>query len=142
MKALFDVNVLIALFDPAHVHHHMVHAWFETHRKLGWATCPITQNGCVRILAQPKYPNSIPVTDAIRRLSSTITWPEHTFWNGDLSIADASHFNTERILSSKQITDLYLLALVVHNGGRLVTFDKTIPVSAVAIARSDHLVVL
>jgi len=79
MRALFDVNVLIALFDPAHVHHHMAHSWIETHRKVGWATCPITQNGCVRILAQPKYPNSIPVTDAICRLGNAISQPEHAF---------------------------------------------------------------
>lgn len=142
MRALFDVNVLIALFDPAHIHHHMAHSWIETHRKAGWATCPITQNGCVRVLAQPKYPNSIPVTDAIRRLGSAISQPEHAFWNDDLSIVDAIHFNTDRILSSKQITDLYLLALAVQNGGRLITFDKAIPLTAVPKAGSDHLVVL
>jgi len=142
MRALFDVNVLIALFDPAHVHHHMAHAWIETHREAGWATCPITQNGCVRILAQPKYPNSIPVTDAIRRLGSAISQPEHAFWNDDLSIVDVLHFNADRILSSRQITDLYLLALAVQNGGRLITFDKAIPLTAVPNARGDHLLVL
>jgi len=142
MRSLFDVNVLIALFDPAHVHHHMAHSWIETHSNEGWATCPITQNGCVRILAQPKYPNSIPVTDAIRRLGSAISQPEHAFWKDDLSIVDVLHFNTDRILASRQITDLYLLALAVQHGGRLITFDKAIPLTAVPKARPEHLLVL
>jgi len=142
MKALFDVNVLIALFDPAHIHHHRAHSWLETHSKIGWATCPITQNGCVRILAQPKYPNSIPLTDAIRRLSGAVSQPEHTFWYDDLSIVEIRHFNTNCIISSRQITDLYLLALAVQNKGRLVTFDKTIPITAIPKATSDNLVVL
>jgi hypothetical protein len=142
MRALFDVNVLIALFDPAHIHHHVAHSWIETHHKAGWATCPITQNGCVRILSQARYPNSIPVADAIRRLGRAISQPEHAFWNDDLSIADNLHFDTNRILSSKQITDLYLLALAAQKGGCLVTFDKAIPRNAVPKARADHLVVL
>ena len=142
MRALLDVNVLIALFDPAHIPHQTAHSWIEADSEAGWATCQITQNGCVRILAQPEYPNSIPLADAIHRLGSAISQPEHAFWNDDLSIVDAHHFDTDRILTSRQVTDLYLLALAVQNGGRLVTFDKAIPLTAVPNARPGHLLIL
>jgi predicted nucleic acid-binding protein len=50
VRALFDVNVLIALFDPAHVHHESAHAWWKANQSSGWATCPLTENGFVRVL--------------------------------------------------------------------------------------------
>lgn len=142
MRALFDVNVLIALFDPAHVHHEHAHAWLNEHRKSGWATCPITQNGCVRILSQPKYPNAISTMESIRRLDRATSQPEHSFWRDDLSITDSQHFDADHILGPRQLTDLYLLALAVKNEGRLVTFDRAIPLAAVTNAARDHLMVL
>ena len=142
MRSLFDVNVLIALFDPAHVHHERAHTWLEQHRELGWATCPITQNGCVRILSQPKYPNAIPVAEAIRRLKRAVSQPEHAFWDDGLSIVDNQCFRNDRILSARQLTDLYLLALAVQNDGRLLTFDKGIPLNVIVNAKPKHLIVL
>ncbi len=142
MLALFDVNALITLFDPAHVHHDQAHEWLAKHREEGWATCPITQNGCVRILSQPRYPNTISTPEAIRRLAGATAQPEHVFWSDDLSMVDSRIFNSRRILGPGQLTDLYLLALAFHNAGRMVTFDRTVPISAVKGAKPVHLVVL
>ncbi|MGI9303023.1 MAG: TA system VapC family ribonuclease toxin [Gammaproteobacteria bacterium] len=142
MRALFDVNVLIALFDPAHVHHERAHQWLEVSKESGWATCPVTQNGCVRILSQPRYPNAISVPEAIGRLGDATSQPQHEFWHDDVSIVDAGLFSADRILSARQLTDLYLLALAIAHQGRLITFDKGIPLIAVTGARTAHLVIL
>ena len=75
MRALFDVNVLIARFDPAHVHHERAHRWWKLNKTSGWASCPLTENGFVRILSQPKYPNTIPTRDALRRLIAEFPFP-------------------------------------------------------------------
>jgi hypothetical protein len=56
--ALLDVNVLIALLDQRHVQHEQAHGWFAAAQANGWATCPLTQNAVLRILGQPRYPNS------------------------------------------------------------------------------------
>jgi uncharacterized protein len=53
--ALLDVNVLVALFDPDHVHHEAAHGWFAANRAAGWATCPLTENGLIRVLSNPAY---------------------------------------------------------------------------------------
>ena len=142
MRVLFDVNVLIALFDPGHVHHDRAHAWWEQNRASGWASCPLTQNGFVRVMSQPGYPNSVATPEAIRILGTAEHQQEHAFWPDDLSITDSARFRSERILGPKQVTDLYLLSLAVQRDGRLATFDRTIPLLAVVGAKSQHLVVL
>ncbi len=142
MRALFDVNVLIALFDPAHVHHERAHRWWKLNKASGWASCPLTENGFVRILSQPKYPNAIPTHDALRRLSQSINLGGHTFWVDDVSLTDTTVFHSEHMLRPKQITDLYLLALAVRNSGRLVTFDQRIPLAGVEGATQEHRVAL
>ena len=65
--ALLDVNVLVALFDPDHVHHDLAHDWFADHRSRGWATCPITENGVIRVLANPAYGSPVTGTAEIGR---------------------------------------------------------------------------
>ena len=142
MRALFDVNVLIALFDPEHVHHERAHQWWKLNKASGWASCPLTENGFVRILSQPKYPNAIPTNDALRLLRQSINRGGHAFWVDDVSLTDTDLFHTEHILGPKQITDLYLLALAVRNSGRLVTFDRRIPLSGVEGAIQEHRVAL
>ena len=61
MQALLDVNVLIALLDENHTHHATVSDWFADHIEHGWASCPLTQHGYVRIVSQPRYPNALRV---------------------------------------------------------------------------------
>ncbi len=142
MIALLDVNVLVALFDAAHVHHPLAQAWLGAHRSLGWATCPITENGCVRVLSQPRYPGALPVAEVTRRLRSATSSEDHTFWPDSISVCDPRLFAHDQVLSPKPLTDVYLLALAVANGGRLVTFDRTISLSAAHGARARHMIVL
>jgi toxin-antitoxin system PIN domain toxin len=140
--ALLDINFLIALFDAAHVHHATAQSWLSAHRSSGWATCPISENGCIRVLSQPRYPGNLPVTDITRRLRVATNAPDHTFWPDSISLCDAKRFLHEQILTPKPLTDLYLLALAVANKGRLATFDRAIPPSAVAGAQARHMAVL
>ena len=141
MIALLDINMLIALFDADHVHH-AAHAWMSKYRSLGWASCPITQNGCVRVMSQPNYPNHLPVSEIARRLAAATAQADHTFWPDSISLCDPNHFDTDRILTPRNLTDVYLLGLAIENRGRLVTFDWAIPTRAVAKAKDRHLLVL
>ena len=133
MRALLDVNVLIALFDQNHVFNDRAHAWLEAHADKGIATCPLTENGLVRILSHPKYSQQFQLTptEIIRRLQNFLKAQDHAFWADNVSIADSTRFSSDRILGSKQLTDIYLLGLVVHNEGKLVSFDQGIPLNAV-----------
>lgn len=141
--SLLDVNFLVALFDPLHVSHNDAHDWFGANRKRRWATCPLTANGLVRILSNPAYPNvAATPADVIARLSTLCSQPHHDFWPDNVSLLDRQLFRPELIPSHQKITDAYLLGLAVHNGGRLVTFDRSIPFRVVVGAESHHLKVL
>lgn len=106
----------------------------------GWASCPLTENGFVRIISQPAYPGTIGVAAAMDLLGRTRIAPLHQFWPADLSILDA--LDRRRVYGPRQLTDLYLLALAVRHDGRLVTFDERIPRSAIADATAGQLVVI
>ncbi len=142
MIALLDANMLIALFDAAHENHTAAHSWLTANRSSGWATCPLTQNACIRVVSQPNYPGHLTIADISRRLSNAIAAPDHTFWMDSLSLCDSARFHHDQILSPRQLTDLYLLALAVEHQGRLATFDQGIPLSAVSGAEPRHLTVL
>lgn len=142
MIGLLDINVLVALFDARHVHHKAAHAWMDGSRSHGWATCPITQNGCIRVISQPQYPGRLAVAEIVRRLQSAVAAKDHTFWPDSVSLCDSRRFEPGRILTPKALTDIYLLGLAEKNGGRLVTFDRAIPLTAVCHAKARHLVVL
>ena len=142
MRALLDANVLIALLDAGHIHHALAMSWLEREIQHGWASCPITQNGCVRIMSQPNYPGALPAAQVAERLTEASTSPEHEFWPANISLLGAGLFDWSRVLGHRQVTDVYLLSLAMHHGGRLVTLDRRIAPEAVAGARPEHLVVL
>ena len=142
MRSLLDVNVLIALLDADHSLHGPAMTWFEANARQGWASCPITQNGCLRIMSHPAYPNAPPVRTILDRLTAATATGLHEFWADDVSLLDDRLLDHSRILGSRQITDLYLLALAVTHGGRLVTFDTSIARQAVRGATALHLVQL
>lgn len=142
MRALLDVNLLVALHDPQHVHHALAADWFGQQASFGWASCPITQNGCLRVMSQPAYPNALPLQALMAALGSSCAAPAHEFWPDDLSLLDRGVFRRERIHGHRQLTDLYLLALAVRRGGRFATLDARIPLGAVPGAGPQHLVVL
>ena len=142
MRALLDINVLIALFDPIHQQHERAHTWLKSNIRSGWASCPITQNGFVRIITQPRYARPVTMSEAIERLREATSTTHHQFWPDDVSITDARRFRPDRIHGPSQLTDLYLLALATHHQARFVTFDASIPTSALPTVDAKHLVVL
>lgn len=140
MIGLLDANVLIALFDPLHLHHQAAHTWFEANRRNRWATCAMTENAFIRILSNPRYPGgSIAVVDALLALRTFCAAGEHVFWGSTLSLREPERFRWHRVHGHRQITDMYLLALSVANHGKLVTFDSRISLILVADATAENL---
>ena len=94
----------------------------------GWASCPITENGVVRIMSNPGYSERarFAPADLIARLRAFASQTDHEFWPDDISLRSPEVFTLERILGSRQLTDIYLLALAANHAGRLVTFDENI----------------
>jgi toxin-antitoxin system PIN domain toxin len=141
-RALLDINVLIALLDLDHSQHREARGWLKREANYGWASCPITQNGCVRVMSQSSYPNPLPAASVIARLKAATQTSYHEFWPDDVSLLDESLVRADRVHGPKQLTDIYLLALAIEHDGRLVTFDASIPASAVLTARRHHLSVV
>lgn len=142
MRALLDVNVLIALLDADHTSHHAAISWFAANASNGWASCPITQNGCLRIMSHPGYPSGHAVHAIVERLRGATEHDVHEFWPDDVSLLDERRIDSTRIHGPRQLTDVYLLALALAHGGRLVTFDRSLAIDAVKGATRHHLVVL
>ena len=142
MLGLLDINVLIALLDENHTHHGTASDWLAGNIQHGWASCPLTQNGCVRIMSQQRYPNAFSVNDVMVRLQSAVSTRHHEFFADDISLLDDSAVDRERLLSPRQLTDVYLLALAVEHGARLVTLDKSIPIAAARQAVAESLMVI
>ncbi len=142
MRALLDINVLIALLDQDHSMHAQAGRWFAAKAGGGWASCPITQNGCVRIMSHANYPNPLNVGAIMERLGDAIATAQHQFWTDDISLLDSRIADPTRIHGPRQVTDLYLLALAVRRGGCFVSFDSSIPRSAIKHAEKKHLVTL
>lgn len=129
---LLDVNVLIALIDPSHVHHDRAHAWFHTVGIQEWLSCPTTQNGVVRIVSHPRYSNAqaSPLT-AVQSLRTLVKLGRHRFVSDHVSVLDPTVVEAKALLSSAQVTDTYLLALAHMEGASLATFDTRIVTTAV-----------
>ncbi len=142
MRALLDVNVLLALLDSDHVDHRAARVWLEREIRKGWASCALTQNGFVRVISQPRYPSPVSPAAAIDRLARATRTEHHQFWPCDLALLDEARIDRSRIHGSRQVSDVYLLALAVSHDARFVTFDRSIPLSAVAGAGPRHLVAL
>jgi hypothetical protein len=131
-RFLLDVNVLIALIDPAHVQHDRAHDWFAAKGYQAWATCPITENGVIRIVGSTRYPNSPGTPAAVAELVSILrALGGHEFWPDEISLLDSQLIETSRLLDSGQVTDTYLLALAVARGGQFATFDRHLVPDAV-----------
>jgi toxin-antitoxin system PIN domain toxin len=142
MRALLDVNVLIALLDAAHTQHDNAHGWLRRNIGKGWASCPITQNGAVRIMSQPGYPQAVSPTQAAELLRAATSTRHHEFWPDDVSLLDGVRVDMGRIHGPRQITDAYLLLLAVNRNGRFATFDTAVPAGAIRGVSGKHLVVL
>lgn len=129
---LLDVNVLIALIDPAHVQHDRAHEWFASIAGQAWATCPITENGVLRIVGSSRYPNSPRTPAAVLDLIAGLcAVPGHEFWADDISLFDRRLIDSTHLLDSAQLTDTYLLALARAHCGTLATLDRRLVPDAV-----------
>lgn len=129
---LLSVDLVLALLDPAHALHDNAHQWFEGDGARAWATCPLVENGVIRIASRSSYPNS-PGTSAVvaGMLDGLCRLPGHRFWPDSISLRDNRWFDVRRHVTSAQVGDIYLLGLAVANGGRLATFDRRLDVAAV-----------
>lgn len=129
---LLDVNVLIALVDTAHVQHDAAHDWFAREGHTSWATCPMTENGLLRIVGNPRYPNSPGTPAAVAPILATLrALPGHVFWPVDVSLMDVGLVDAQRLLAHGQVTDSCLLALACARQGQLASFDRRLVVDAV-----------
>lgn len=142
MADLYDVNALLALFDEEHEKHDIVKTWFNRNPEQGWASCPLTQNGYLRVRSQPSYPRPLLLAEAYAQLLDATSSQDHQFIADDISLLDDALVYSQRIAGHRQLTDVYLLALAVSHHARLVTLDTRIPLAAVRGATGDHLVVL
>jgi toxin-antitoxin system PIN domain toxin len=141
-RALLDINVLLALLDSDHIEHERACEWIDAEIDSGWASCAITQNGFVRVISQPRYPSPISPTEAMDLLDEACAEPHHVFWPCEVSLLDAAVIDRTHLHGPRQVTDAYLLALANHRGGRFVTFDRSVPMSAVLGTTAANLVML
>jgi toxin-antitoxin system PIN domain toxin len=124
---LLDVNVLIAMAWPTHRAHEKVQEWLARHAREGWATCPMTQTGFVRILSNPAFsPNALSPAHALALLQANLGHPAHRFWADELSFIQALEPFHPRLAGHQQVTDAYLLGLAIHKKGKLATMDQAV----------------
>ena len=137
MTALLDINVLLAMLWPRHIFFQHASRWFAAHRGVGWATCPMSQSGLVRLYAQPAVMGvEISPQDAMEVLEKTCAETDHVFWPQNTSITELHPEIRQRLVGHRQLSDALLLDLAMRNGGRLVTFDKR--VRSLLPANSPH----
>ncbi|MGA2538984.1 MAG: TA system VapC family ribonuclease toxin [Terracidiphilus sp.] len=124
--ALLDVNALLALLWENHLFHARIARWFESAEGRGWATCPITEQGFVRIVSNPVYMNPAPgIRSALDLIQKTTeASKDHHFWADALPLSKLGASIRQRLQGHQQITDAYLLMLAIHHKGKLVTFDR------------------
>jgi toxin-antitoxin system PIN domain toxin len=134
--------VLLALLDSDHIDHARANRWLDREIAAGWASCPVTENGFVRILSQPRYPSPVSPTEAIEVLAKATGHGNHEFWPCDLTLLDAQIIERSRLHGPRQVTDAYLLALAVGHRGRFATFDRSISLATVHGASEEHLAVI
>jgi uncharacterized protein len=135
--SLLDVNVLIALCDGRHEHHLIAAQWFLANAAVGWASCPLTQNGAIRIMSAPAYPGARPVSQVLAQVSALCATAHHRFWPDAVSLVQQGTLNPAHLLGHRQLTDAYLLALAVHHQGQFVTLDGAVPIKAVQGAKAS-----
>jgi toxin-antitoxin system PIN domain toxin len=122
---LLDANVLIALAWSEHSAHERARRWFSHHSRQGWATCPMTQAALVRVLSNPAFsPRALTLTDALQVLGRNVELPGHEFWADSIDLRQALGRMAVPLRGHQQITDAYLIALAIHNRGKLATLDR------------------
>jgi hypothetical protein len=140
---LLDLNVLVALAWPNHVHHRAALAWFLAHRDAGWATCPVTESGFVRVSSNRRaVPEARTPREAVDLLKALVSLPGHLFWPDAVSFADGRHLALTALVGHRQVTDAHLVALALDHGGRVASFDRGLRELVPAPHRAEDVVAL
>lgn len=134
---LLDVNVLIALLDPTHIHHERAHTWFANRGEKQWYTVPLTENGVIRIVSNSRYSNAQPIQAIIESLRSLYAVGGHSAKHDTVSLLNPGVV-ISRLISSAQVTDTYLIAQADAMDARLATFDRRI--TSAALPNAGHVV--
>jgi toxin-antitoxin system PIN domain toxin len=125
---LLDVNVLVALVWSDHDAHEAAQRWFSLHSRRGWATCPFTQAGLVRILSNAVFfPDAVTPAEALAILGANLQHWHHRFWSDEITFPEAVQKSGAKLVGHRQVTDAYLLGLAIHHGGTLATLDRSLP---------------
>ena len=128
MAVLLDVNVLVALAWPNHLHHELATSWFTENHKKGWATSPGTETGFVRVSANRQaIPAAKAPGEAIDLLRRLTELQGHNFWTDDIAFSRSELVDPNKLFGHRQVTDAHLVALAIRNEGRLATFDRGVP---------------
>jgi toxin-antitoxin system PIN domain toxin len=136
--SLPDVNVLVALMWPSHLHHQRARQWFDALGDLPWATCPLTQSGLIRASSNPRVVGeAVSPGEAVTHLRQLQELGNHEFWSDDLDFAGDNPIPLEHLMGHRQVTDAYLLGLAIHHEAQLVTFDRGIQ-NLLSAKSSDH----
>lgn len=123
MVSLLDINVLVALIWEPHVHHAAASRWFtEIAVQDGWATCPATELGTIRVCARPPAQQEPRETVRELRRLRTAYFARYIWWPDSLSPDGMPEVQTA--LSAGDVPDRYLLGLARRHHGRLATFDR------------------
>jgi len=135
---LLDINVLVALLWTNHEQHQAAIEWRQSHQRAGWATCPLTQAGFVRVSSNPRiFPDAPSPAKALEILKANLNHPGHHFWKDELPVARAVTPFAGRFTGHQQTTAAYLFGLAIHKKGVLATFDTSI--AALVEENSAHL---
>jgi len=127
MVALLDVNVLLALAWPNHIHHDLAHRWFARHHATGWATSSIVELGFVRVSSNARViPAAVSPQEAAALLRRITQVPHHHFWADDVRFAESPHVALSRLAGHQQVTDAHLVGLALRHKGTLATLDRSI----------------
>ena len=125
MVSLLDINVLVALAWPNHVHHRAAHRWFARHARQGWATSSIVELGFVRVSSNARaIPAAVSPQEAAALLRRITALPHHHFWADDIRFAESRGIALSRVVGHQQVTDAHLVGLAVRYKGALATFDR------------------
>lgn len=123
-KSLLDVNFLIALAWPNHVHHSIAKKWFHNHHAEGWSTCPMTQAAFVRISSNPKIiEDAVTPIEALNLLKKYTERKTHLFLPNTVDFSAQEEYPVSLLHGHRQVTDFYLVLLARSNDAVLVTLD-------------------
>jgi toxin-antitoxin system PIN domain toxin len=137
---LLDVNVLIALCWPSHMHHQLVHHWFFANAQRHWGSCALTELCFVRLSSNPQFsPDAVPPLAAVSMLGRVRAMTQHSFCAVAPSLAGLDVFAGPHLVGHRQVTDLYLLSTARDQGWRLATLDRGLHALAKGLAWQDSI---